>query len=140
MNRHLTCVRIVESLIAWGWKGLPAQQYREAKLTTRNELSGGALLARQKDILGVGVFQHFARFLCCIYAVAMDGDQNAAAFDLFFITFGFDLGQTQTNQSAGYAADRPAHTRSRERGDDRSSRQQRTHTRNCERADSGQPA
>src|SRR5579862_4383480 len=69
----------------------------------------------------------------------MDREQNPSLFDSTFITLGFILRNTHTNQSSSNATHCTSNTHPGKSSHNRTCGNQRTNTRNGERADAREP-
>src|SRR5712671_365233 len=94
----------------------------------------------RRDVLRSGFLQYLLGFFDPLGVVAVHGEKESSFFDPAFVTLGFEFWNTHTNQGSRNAADHSTRAGARERSHDRTSGDQRTDSRNCERANSSQPS
>ena len=93
-----------------------------------------------RNVLRSGIFQSILRPANIVTCFRENGNEDVAFRDAVFVTFGFEFGYAETDQTTGDSADGGTGCRTAESGEKRTCGDERTDTRNCQRADAGKQA
>src|SRR6185503_12583318 len=116
----------------------------ETRLDPRRRTVGVGEIAlrfvRGRNEFAARLRENLLRLVGPLFVVRVDREQDSALADPAFVTLGFVLGQAVADECAGDATERPSRACARQRGHNRSRRDEWSDARNRERSDAGEPA